>query len=221
MVQFTTMNNILLLTRPNHDNLTNYLFFWCQPIIEIAQRKRFSIHDLSKKKANKKELEGHLRARKVGLVFFNGHGNEETIAGYADEPLIQLGNNEDILNGTIVYIRSCQVMQKLGDSVVAKGARACIGYRRKFWVYMSTNYVTHPMDDPYAKSFLEPSNLVVSTLLKGNTVEEALKRSQQAMRKNRMRMLSTAGTNGERAMAFALGVNIRGQTLGGDPQAKL
>lgn len=215
------MNSTLLITRPNHDKLTNYLFFWSQLIIELAEKKRFGVHDLAKKKANKKELEGHLKARKIGLVFLNGHGNEETIAGYADKPLIQMGQNEDILKGTIAYIRSCMVMKELGQSIVKKGAKACIGYRRKFWVYTSANSITHPMNDPYARLFLEPSNLVVSTLIKGNTAGEAVKRSQKAMRNNLRRMLSTAGTNNERSMAFALSVNIHGQTLEGDPQAKL
>src|SRR5258708_647833 len=177
MEQFTTMNKTLLLTRPDHDNLTNYLFFWCQPIIEMARKKHFKIHDLSKKKANKRELEGHLEARKIGLVFLNGHGNAETIAGYEDEPLIQIGKNESVLTGTILYIRSCGVMKKLGDSIISKGAKTCIGYSRKFCICTSNDHATRPIEDPYAKLFLEPSNLVVSTLIKGKTAQEALQRS--------------------------------------------
>lgn len=129
------MNKNLLLTRPNHDVTTNYLYFWCNPILEFARSRTFSIHDLADKKANKKELNSHLQARNIGFFFLNGHGNEDTVYGQNDEPLLQTGDDLSSLNGVIIYIRSCKTMKNLGVQLIQQGVKACIGYTKNFSFY--------------------------------------------------------------------------------------
>lgn len=221
MDQFTPMNKSLLITRPNHDPTTNYLFYWCQPLIKLAKSKGFTVHDLAKNRASKKELDSHLHSRDIGIIFFNGHGNEHTIGGHNNEVLIDSRSNLTLLSHMVMYIRSCQVMVELGGKLISAGATSCIGYSRKFGFFRSTNHTTHPLTDPYARVFLEPSNLVISTLLKGHTTQESFIRSQKAMKKNLRRLLSSASHSDLRSMAFALLTNIKGQTIYGDQTAKL
>ncbi len=215
------MNKHILLTRPNHDPTTNYLYYWSEPIIDFANSKGYSLHDLSKSKANKQNFESHLHHRKINFIFFNGHGNRETICGYNDEPLIEIGTDLKYFNGLSMYIRSCQVMSILGKEFISNGVLACIGYVRKFTFFRSTAYLTHPLKDKYARIFLEPSNLVVTTILKGNTFGEAYARSQYAMKKNLQRILSGAANADQRSMAFALYTNIKGQVIYGNEATKI
>jgi len=46
------MNKSFLITRPNHDYATNYLFCWSASIINLARRKNFRVVDLSKNEAS-------------------------------------------------------------------------------------------------------------------------------------------------------------------------
>jgi hypothetical protein len=214
-------NKKLLITRPDHDPTTNYLYHWCKPVIDLATSKGYTVHDLAKAKANRADFNSHLRARKIHLIFFNGHGNEKTICGYLDEPLVQSGSDLSNMLGTLMYIRSCQVMAALGKELISSGVVACIGYARKFNFFRSTTHLTHPLSDPYAKFFLEPSNLVVTTILKGNAIHDAFSRSQHSMKKNLQRLLSGATTPDQRSMAFALYTNIKGQVAYGDLTARI
>jgi hypothetical protein len=50
------MNNVLLATRPNHDEATNYLHYWAKKIIVEAEKKNFIVIDLGGKKANLKDF---------------------------------------------------------------------------------------------------------------------------------------------------------------------
>lgn len=215
------MNKIILITRPNHDPTTNYLYHWCKPVIELANSKRYILHDLARSRANRAEFQSHLRSRKIDFILFNGHGNEKMICGHLDEPLVESGSDLSHIKGVLMYIRSCQVMSALGNEIIRSGALACIGYTRKFSFFRSTSHVTHPLSDPYAKFFLDPSNLVATTILKGNTMGDAYKRSQYLMKKNLQRLLSGATTPDQRSMAFALYTNLKGQVIYGDVSSKL
>lgn len=115
------MVKALLITRPDHDLTTNYLFFWSEKIIAESQKKNISLMNLAGKKAVRGQLESYLKARKPALVVFNGHGNKDIITGQDNEPLIVSGENEEILAGAIVYARSCEVGLNLGPSLVKNG----------------------------------------------------------------------------------------------------
>lgn len=72
-----------------------------------------------------------------------------------------------------------------------------------------------------AKLFLEPSNLIPTTLLKGHTVGEAHERAKQEMIKNFRKMISSASTFEERYAARWLWSDIRSQVIIGDHNASL
>lgn len=100
-------------------------------------------------------------------------------------------------------------------------ARAFIGYIWDFWFFYEGGNISHPTKDKLAKRFLEPSNLVGTTLLKGKTAGEANNRSKSLMLKNYFEMVSSKGSFEEQRVASFLWGNIAGQRLYGDPEARI
>ena len=72
----------LLITRPNHDLATTYLYVWSQEIVSLAKSKGIMTIDLEKEKVTRSSLEKYLGKKKIGFIFINGHGNEDSICGY-------------------------------------------------------------------------------------------------------------------------------------------
>lgn len=208
-----------LITRPKYEFLTNLLFHWSDVIIGEASKQGYQVLDLKDRKANKADLKSYVIKNNPALVCFNGHGSKEAIAGHNDEILIQVGDGDELLAGTIVYARSCDAAQGLGPAAVKKGSRAFLGYKRPFVVASSDKRVSNPRGDKLSALFIEPSNLAPTTLLKGNSVEEADKRSKAAMLKNILFMLSSAATDEQQSVASYLWGNYKAQVIVGDALA--
>lgn len=215
------MNKSLLVTRPNHDYATNYLCFWSKYVIDEATEKHIPVYDLKGIKATKAKFDSFLKSRQPGFLFLNGHGNATTITGFNNEPLLKSDTVQKFAKDTIVYARSCDAGKILGVKLIESGTRVFIGYKRKFLCGWTPSKVTKPLTDTLAKLFLEPSNLVPTTLLKGHTAKKAHERSKSAMQKNFRRMISTAATDEERYAARWLYGNMKCQVLYGDQNAAL
>ena len=76
------------------------------------------------------------------------------------------------------------------------------------------------IDNPIAKFFSEPSNLVATTLLKGYCAGEAYKRSQKAFRRNINRLISSETNSEESATIKYLLWDMQHQVCLGDKDAK-
>lgn len=212
------VNRAMLMTRPDHETVTKYLCVWSEEVKEFAKHKGIAVYDLKGKKANRKEFESYLSRNRPALLFLNGHGNAEVITGYDNSTLL---DQDSFVSEAIVYGRSCDAALLLGPYLVQNGARTFIGYRRKFILGYTPEKIMKPLEDPIARLFLEPSNLVVTTLLKGNTTSEAHRRSRDEMYKNFLKMLASTATYEERHAAPWLWSNFNNQTLSGDAEAYL
>ncbi len=210
-------NNVVLITRPHHEIVTNYLCVWSEEFVESAKKKA-TVYDLKGPKVTRTNFESYVKSHHPSFVFLNGHGSAELITGHENEVIL---DEHSDLGPVIVYARSCEAARILGPALVSQSLKAFIGYKRNFICGYSPDKITRPMEDHIASLFLEPSNLVASTIVKGNTAEEAHFRSRQAMYKNFRRMISSAATHEERFAARWLWSNINNQTLIGDSQAKL
>lgn len=211
----------LLITRPFYENPTNYLYFWSKPLIDLASRKNFTVIDLEKEKVNRKELEGRLKKVNPELVVFNGHGNEDIIFGQDNEPLIINGDNESLLSGKIVYSRSCQSAKILGVECIKKGTRAYIGYKEDFIFMFDESKITRPLQDETAKLFLEPSNQVVISLIKGNTAIRSYQNGKKAYLRNIQRLLTSESPPEDTAAVRYLIWNMIHQVCLGDQSASM
>lgn len=210
----------ILITRPNHDLITTYFFHWSIHVINIAQLKGFKIFDLESKRASLKLLTSYITEHNPTIVFINGHGNPSQIAGYDNEIIIS-GSNLSIFRDKIVYARSCNSALGLGLKMVKKGAKAFIGYKRKFWLAYLQSKISIPLSDKVARLFLEPSNLIPISLIKGNTVQNSFRKSQEAIGRNFRHMLSTRATTEQKDAAPYLWINMKYQTVIGNKSASV
>ncbi|MBI5072736.1 hypothetical protein HZA99_02875 [Candidatus Woesearchaeota archaeon] len=213
------MNKKLLITRPEHDDTTYYLSYWSKKAIEIAETKGITVFDLSREKANRNKTEGILKKQEPKLVIFNGHGREDAVGGHKNEPLIVAKQNETLLKEKITYAISCKSAKELGPESVKQGAKAYLGYEEDFIFFYEPKKMTEPLADKTAELFLEPSREAMLSLIKGNSVEEAEKRTKNMFKENMIKLLSSEVTKEEASMARYLWWNMKHLTIHGDKTA--
>ncbi len=177
----------LLITRPRHDTATNYLFHWSGKILKVADSKAIQVIDLSKSKANRKKVQGYLRNNKADLVVFNGHGNDSVVAGHEDEPLLCVDENLDFLKSKTLFVRACRAAKVLGPKAVSSGASSFIGYKENFvFLHQSgknSDFFRKPLLDELARPFMECSNQVAISLVKGHAPKIANEMSLEAYKR--------------------------------------
>lgn len=215
------MNKTVLITRPNHDALLNLLYHWTEIVVVLAKKKKFTVLDLKSQKSNKKDFDSYIVKKNPSLVFFNGHGAPNLITGHGNEPLIVAGKDESLLKDKIIYSRTCDSAAILGKKSVKKGTKAFIGYLSPFALPYSKSFISNPLRDNIARRFLEPTNLIPTTIIKGHTAGEADLRAKKEMYRNVLEMLSSISSFEEQQVAGFLWSNIASQTLIGDPTAKI
>ncbi|MEK7622001.1 MAG: hypothetical protein AAB415_02370 [Patescibacteria group bacterium] len=216
------MSSTLLITRPNNDPGTYYLFWWSKHIIEECKRKGFSLIDLTKDKANKKRFLGILQKKADAkmLVVMNGHGNDNFIAGQGNDPLISF-QEAGLLSNKIVYARACNSLNVLGKKAVDEGALAYIGYDIPFTFYKENEKLSKPLQDRTAELFLDPSNYVAISLIKGHSAGMANLRSRVKFRDNVRKLLIDGQTSPYFYTIGDLYNNMMHQICLGDKEAKL
>ncbi|MEK9153628.1 MAG: hypothetical protein AAB723_03455 [Patescibacteria group bacterium] len=205
----------LLVTRPEHDPTTRYISCWAGVIINLAKCKGFRVLDLHRGKANRKEFEGRMKKLHPELIFLNGHGNDKSIAGHDNETLVGLEDNHQVLSGKVTYALACSAGKLLGPAIVKEEA-IFIGYSDKFIFMHDFKYMSKPLQDPKAKPFMEASNQVMISLLKGHEPQEASRRSKEKF-KEHYKLLSSEADSDSSQMAQFLWWNMRHQVcLGND-----
>ena len=184
----------MLITRPNHDITTNYLYYWCIILINLAKKRKISVSDLAKDRANVLEFTSVVSKTKPKLIVLNGHGDKSVVAGQNNKILVQAGKNHNLLKGSVVYSRSCKSACKLGPQAIIAGCKAYIGYNEDFVFVTEDTKISRPLEDRTAKLFLEPSNQVVISLLKGHTSSESNKRSKELYKRNIQKLMSSSSS---------------------------
>lgn len=181
----------LLVTRPQYDLTTRYLFYWSTLYMQFAKQKGFQVLDLDGKRANRKELTSIIKKIKPQLICFNGHGNYDLITGQDGEILVKTKDNESLLVGAIINMLSCGSGKLLGPACLQKGALVFIGYQESFIFYYNNEETSNPLNDNRAKLFLEPANVTIRSLLKGHTAKEAYEKSQNLYSQNIQKLLAS------------------------------
>ncbi|NQU83095.1 MAG: hypothetical protein HQ536_00125 [Parcubacteria group bacterium] len=216
------MSKIFLIARPNHDTTTRYLSAWSEKIIELANKKGIQILDLKKDKANVKELESRISKMQPLFIVFNGHGSSDCITGHDNKDLIRVGDNEELLDGKMIYTVSCKSAMQLGPKSIKAGALSYIGYIEDFVFFYDYSKLAHPLEDKIAKLFLEPSNQVAISLIKGNTAGEASRRSKEFSKRNIQKLLTSESSGDKESIQRAqfLWWNMESQVCLGDKNSK-
>lgn len=211
---------MILVTRPNHDHGTNYLYYWTKLIVDKAFKMGFSVTDLLSQKATKKNFVSYYVKHKHKLVFLNGHGDDDLITGYNDEVLVDTLKNKLNMVGSIVVARSCMCAKVLGNFLVANGSLAFIGYKDDYVIKTSRKYTTKPLLDPMASLYLEPSNMIVESLLKGKNVSDADVKSRRMLLRNISKVLSGGSKDKDDTVRY-LYHDFKNQVVIGNLNARL
>jgi len=206
----------VIVTRPNHDLTTNYLFFWTQTALDLTQTV-----DLKGTRANKQVFTSVVNKIKPTFILINGHGNSNSVFGHDDSVLIEVGSNEAILKGAITYSRSCKSAEILGQKAIESGCKAFIGYNEDFVFLIENDKITKPLTDKTARYFLEASNQIVVSLLKGHTAGDSNRRSREMFRRTIQKLSTSAASREEAEMIPYLFWDFTHQVCIGDQEASL
>jgi len=209
-----------LITRPNHDIVTSYLFYWSKKILDFASKNSIDFIDLRGNKVNKENVESYLKKQNPKLVFFNGHGNDNYIAGFKDKLLIESGKNEELLKNKIIYSLSCNSAKLLGREAVKKGAETFIGYEDSFMLYTDSEREANPIKDKIANSFLQPSNELSISLLKKKTAGESSIISKKAFKIEIEKFSASNSVEGGEMIIMALLWDMENQIVLGNKEAR-
>ena len=213
----------ILITRPNYDDATSYLFPYANLIINTAIKSSTKTIDLKRPRLTTKNFTSLMTKQNPSLVFFNAHGSEKCIFGdkidEKEEILVEENKNHSILSNKIVYARACWAAASLGKACTKN--RGCfIGYKTPFSFWSNEKWSTKPLNDNTARLFLEPSNFIVESLLKGNSAKESVDKSVNMMKKNILRLLKIKKEPGAMASVMTLWNNISGQEILGDKEMR-
>jgi len=218
------MERGLIITLPNFDDATSYLAYYSKEIlVEIIKRGNIKIKEISNKQdLTMKYFSEVIRKLNYNFIIFNGHGEEDSIYGYKDEILIKVGFNEELLKERIVYARSCNAGMILGPKTMKNNKEGCfIGYTLPFVFFIDQKWSAKPNNDNTARIFLEPSNLLPISLIKGNSTGESNNRSKRAIIKNMKNILKNEKEPGADSLLAGLWNNYIGQVLIGNENAKI
>lgn len=210
----------LLITRPNYEIPTRYLFHWSWPLIALAKKSGLVVADLKKGAARRTRVERTLKGKNTVLAIFNGHGSADSIFGQGGELVVSTVLNADLLKGKIVFARACQSAKKLGKKAVAKGAKAYLGYKEDFVFLFDRDKEKTPLEDTTAVLFLEPSNKVAEVLVAGGTTGEANRAGKAAYRENIEKLLTSEASVAETEAVRYLVWDEQAQTCVGDQKAR-
>ena len=211
----------LLATLPNHDQTTRCISSWAKKVLKEAEKKGLSVFELSDKRASKQEFESMLKKHRPSFVFLNGHGNAYVVTGQENEVLVEAGENEVILKDTITYALSCQSAKVLGKECVKSGTLAYIGYKEDFIFLFDEEKITHPEEDKIARLFLEPSNQIAISLIKGRTAHESHINGKKYFARNMQKMLTSQTSKEDTTILRYLYWNMNNLVCHGDGTATI
>lgn len=166
----------MIIIRTNHDPATYYLYCWTESLIQEAINKGFSIVKLEEGKISESSVRSIIRKKRPHFIFFNGHGTSSSLFDNKKNEFITL-ESADIFKNTVAFARACQSLKELGIESVRKGCQAFIGYKKQFWIPRHHKRECQPLKDIIASPIFECSNAIVSSLLKGKTVKQAIEKS--------------------------------------------
>ncbi len=171
----------MLVTFPDHDITTHYLFKWGESSVGVAEGHGIQVTRLDGPKATKRNLESYLSKFQFNMVFLNGHGEDTIVMGHDNEPILIAGKNEEKLKQTITYAISCSSAKELGDNAIKSGALCYIGYDQDFMFTLDENHSTRPLEDKLAAMFLHHTNVFMNALVKGSSVAEAYEKAKSSL----------------------------------------
>lgn len=172
-----------LITRPRYDKETSYIYSFSKPIIILArEEKNIQTLELEGEKATRRNFEEGVGKTEPKLIFLNGHGDEKSVWGHQDEPILDKGNIS-LMKGKIIYALACESLAGLGKMAVRKGVEAYIGYFNEFRWTVDPSRTSVPEKDKNAAPFRKVCFVLGQSLLSGMPAGEAVSRTMREYEK--------------------------------------
>ena len=213
----------VLITMPNYDNATSYLYCYAEELVKFAEAQRISTIQFKHPRLQRQKIELSITLQQPRLLLFNAHGDEHTIYGDKidgeEEFLIREGQNHQLVSGKLIYARACSAAASLGVACTEKGG-CFIGYNQPFSFWTDTSRTTTPLKDKIAKLFLQPSNELALALLRGKSARQSADIFINQSKKNMLHLLSKKDEPGALASAMLLWNNMVAQEVLGDGEMK-
>ena len=215
------MQNGLIITLPQYDNATEYLTYYSKFITKEVEKKGIKTKEIHGNELNLKEFTKIIKKLDYNFVVFNGHGTTDSILGHKTDVILKVGVNEELMKDRIIYARSCNAAVSLGVECTKSSGGAFIGYIFPFVFYMNEQWSTKPSNDNVAKLFLEPSNQVPISLIKGNSAKESDINSKKHIFKNINKVLKNPSEPDTPFIVEGLWNNYLGQVVRGNESTKI
>lgn len=215
------MIKTILITQPEYDYTTRYISSWAEKVVQYAKNKNNNVIALKNHRVGKSIFKSVVNKTNPTFIFLNGHGNSDAVTGQDNKPLITTAYNLDYLKKKIIYALSCQSAKNLGKYCIKKGIKTYIGYIEDFIFIINRTKRTHPEQDSIATLFLDASNVICFSLLKGKTTDESFKDSQNAFRKTIRSLLTSESAIQQSSTIRFLIWDMKHQVCLGDQDAKI
>jgi len=209
-----------LITRPQYDRETSYLYSFSKAIVQIAKEdKHIHLTELPGSKANRKNVESLLSTNRPTLAFFNGHGDDETVFGHNDKPVLDKANIS-LTKSKIVYALACNSLIKLGKLSINNGAKAYIGYKDEFMWVGDPSRSAVPDKDKNSAPFRKVCHLLIYSLFKGEAVRYSIEKVKEEYKKLIKHYGNSEDDFGDApSIGFALSWDLLSLDMVGDPKA--
>lgn len=178
------MEQILLVSRPHYDDGTAYLSYYAKKVLKEASKLNISKKDFNGDSAINEEISKFIKKKNPKLIFINGHGDEKSLFGQGDEILFSIKKDLELLKNRLIYARACHAALNLGKKVVEDNDGCFIGYKLPFSFWIDERHSATPAKDKIANLFLEPSNEVINSLLRGGNARYSDLKSKEMIIKN-------------------------------------
>ena len=123
---------VIVYTRPLYDFATWYTYDWSKEAVDHSVQMGLAVVDLSVELATRKNIETVLTELDPIFYSHSGHGNEVTIFGNHNEPMIDKQNCH-ILKDCSASILACKTASQLGPAAIEAGCRSYMGYNDNFY----------------------------------------------------------------------------------------
>lgn len=178
----------MIVIRAKHDIITAYLYYYSEELIREAERRGFKVAKIEGTDISEATLRSRISNKRPRFIFFNGHGSNTALFNNKKEEFINK-KSADVFDETVTYTVACSCLTGLGTEAINNGCKAFIGYRRPFWIARSHKYESRPLEDKVARPIIECSNIVVQSLIKGNTVMESIRKSHEKAADNIIKLI--------------------------------
>jgi hypothetical protein len=136
-------------------------------ILPYLEQQGFQVVRLVGPQATFASVRDILQDPSIAFITASGHGSDDSLQGYFDDPLFQTGNPyPGSVAGRLMHFLSCGSASLLGKDLVDEGCAAFIGYGADF-----------TYDRPSAPTFFECDGEIDKALADGCSVAQAIERA--------------------------------------------